>query len=178
LVEFSPNNFDYRVTLAHSLEVKGTQCLWWGKENEACLSAYQESKNIWRRLAEERPDYRTAIPSTAGILQNMAIVLGRLKRTDEQFEARIEQCGLLRQYCVRFPEHPQEISMLGDVLRKLANDEETRGNHEKADGHWTECLDRLNSLVEQFPDHRMGRKTLVMALNDRGLNEKKRGNWE
>ncbi len=178
LVEFTPNNFSFNVTLANSLQSKGTQCLWWGKENEASLSAYQESKNIWRHLAEERPDYRTAIASQASILQNMAIVLRRLKRTDEEFAARIEQCGLLREYCVRFPEHPQEISLLGDVLRKLAYAEETRGNHAKADEYWTECVDRLNSLVERFPDNRMGRKTLAMALNDYAHHEKKRGNGE
>jgi eukaryotic-like serine/threonine-protein kinase len=178
LVEDTPKNFDSIVTLASSLQSKGTQCLWWGKENEVCLSAYQESKELWRRLAEERPDYRTAIASQASILQNMAIVMGRMKRTDDAFAARIEQCGLLREYCIRFPDHPREISMLGDVLRVLANAEETKGNHAKADEYWTECLDRLNLLVERFPNYRMGRSALAMAINDHGFHEKKNGELE
>ncbi len=178
LVELSPNNFDYRVTLANSLKAKGTQRLWWGKDNEACLSAYRESKDCWQRLAEDRPNYRTAIAAQTSILQNMAIVLGRLKRTDEEFAARIEQCGMLREYCIRFPEYPQEASMLGDVLRRIANAEEARGNHVQASEYWIECLDRLNSLVERFPNYRMGRKTLAMALNDHGFREKQRGNRE
>lgn len=178
LLNRDPGNVMLMQLLANSLNARGQQALWWGKENEVSEAAYAESIALKKKIVALAPDRIDVLLSIPGTLQNYGVVLGRLKRTEEGKKNTLERLALLRELTLRFPERPDLASQLGEVLRVAGNNEYRAGRTSEAWQLWNECETLLERVVKEHPDLSSARRSLALSLHQFSNTQKTDGNLE
>ncbi len=171
-----PENVALIKLLANCLSARGQQTLWWGKDNEACESAYAECIALKKKIVAMAPDRIDVLQSLPSTLQNYGVVLGRLDRKEEADANLVERLKLLRELVLRFPDRPEIASQLGEALRVVGNKEHRADRIPEAWQYWNECEILLEGLVSKYPDIRSARRSLALSLHQFSGILKKEGN--
>jgi tetratricopeptide (TPR) repeat protein len=134
-----------------------------GRHEEA-LAAIREAVDIYRRLAEQRPD--AYLPDLALSLNNLAVQLGDLGRHEDGLAAISEAVDTYRQLAEQRPDaHLPELAMsLNNLAVRLGD----LGRHEDGLAAISEAVDAHRQLAEQRPDaHLPGLATSLNNLANR-----------
>ncbi|HWN52788.1 MAG TPA: tetratricopeptide repeat protein, partial [Xanthobacteraceae bacterium] len=132
--------------LAMSLNNIGVHLGNLGRREEA-LAASQEAVDIYRRLAQTRPD--AFLPDLASSLNNHGIRLSNLGRREEALAASQEAVDIYRRLAQTrpdafLPDLATSISVMSDVLAAL-------DRHDEAAQAATQALEILAPFVECYP---------------------------
>lgn len=149
LAEENPQLFELRLALATAVSSKGTQQMWWGRENEGARKTFIEAEQMFTSLLQERPRDRSCRDEKVNCLWNHSVVLGRLGNKEEALRLTRQSVEMQEQLHRDFPtDRKLQLSLaknLGNLKGKLDHSEEAMDCVQRA-------YDLSVDLVERFPN--------------------------
>jgi serine/threonine protein kinase len=165
LAEENPQSFEHRLALATAVSSKGTQQMWWGRENEGARKTFIEAEQMFTSLLQERPKDRSCRDAKVSCLWNHSVVLKRLGKKEEALGLTRQSVKIQEELHRDFPtDRKLQLSLaknLGNLANNLDHSEEALDCVQRA-------CDLGVDLIERFPDVVEYRSTF--ALNSYRLS--------